>query len=352
MDENLISRMIEEINGLNKQETKIMEVCGTHTYAIGKYGIRSLLNPETQLLSGPGCPVCVTSESTIDAAIKILENDNVILTTFGDLVRVRGAYESILDQRIKSKTVKILYTPFEALEIAQNNKDKLVVFLAVGFETTAPVIASAIQLAQKKNILNIYFLCSLKLMPPVLKFILDQNRQHIHGMICPGHVAAVMGEEYFQFIEQEYDIPAVIAGFEAMDIIGAIYTVVQSRNNPGTKKFENLYRRSVRIHGNRIAKETMNEVFEVSSAEWRGIGYIQDSALTMKASYAQFDALKRFNIQLLPQPNRSQCMCKEILLGIKKPTACNMFGTGCIPEHPLGPCMISSEGACASYYRY
>ena len=352
MDENVISRMIKEINGSNKQEIKIMEVCGTHTHAIGKYGIRTLLIPDIQLLSGPGCPVCVTSESTINAAIQILENDNVILTTFGDLVRVRGTYESILDQRRKGKSITILYTPFEALEIAKNNKNKMVLFLAVGFETTAPVIASVIQQAKEKGISNIYFLCSLKLMPPILRFILDRNHHHIHGMICPGHVAAVMGEEYFQFIEQEYDVPAVIAGFEAMDIISAIYTITQSMYDSRIKRFENQYKQSVRVHGNPIAKKAMDEVFEVSGGEWRGIGYIQDSSLTMRASYSQFDALKKFNIQLIPKQNPYQCMCKEILLGIKKPTECSMFGTRCTSEHPLGPCMISSEGSCASYYRY
>jgi hydrogenase expression/formation protein HypD len=352
MDENLISRMIKEINRSNKQDIKIMEVCGTHTHAIGKYGIRTLLNYDIQLLSGPGCPVCVTSESTIDAAIQILEHDNVILATFGDMVRVRGTYESIIDQRKKDKRIAILYTPFEALEIAENNKDKMVVFLAVGFETTAPVIASVVLLAKEKNISNIYFLCSIKLMPPILRFILDQDGQPIHGMICPGHVAAVMGEEYFRFIEMEYGIPAVIAGFEAIDIIGAIYTIAQSINNQGTEKFKNLYKRSVSIHGNLIAKETMNEVFEMASVDWRGIGYIQNSALIMRARYAQFDALKKFNIQLIPKENHLQCMCKEILMGIKSPRECNMFGTICIPSHPQGPCMISSEGSCASDYRY
>ncbi|MBB6218608.1 hydrogenase expression/formation protein HypD [Anaerosolibacter carboniphilus] len=352
MNENLISRMIKDINENTPLEMKIMEVCGTHTHAIGKYGIRTLVDSHIQLLSGPGCPVCVTPESVIDAAIQILENDNIILATFGDLVKVTGSTESILDQRRKGKNISILYTPFEALEIAQNNRDKIIVFLAVGFETTAPVIASTIKLTKERNISNLYFLNSLRLMPPVLRLILNENLQHIHGMICPGHVAAVMGEEYFQFIEQEYDMPAAIAGFDALDIVSAIHKIMQGYRNTGQKNFENLYKRSVRSKGNLRAKDVMNEVFETSDGEWRGIGYIRNSSLVLKENYSEFDALERFGMKLASKPNHTQCICKEILMGHKKPIACDMFGSKCNPTHPLGPCMVSSEGSCASYYRY
>ncbi len=352
MDEKIIKDMIRDINERSQKNIRLMEVCGTHTHAIGKFGIRGLLGSNIELLSGPGCPVCVTEEGIIDTAIEILEKDNVILTTFGDMLRVKGSHESLLDQRSKGKTIRILYTPFEALEIAENNRDRNILFLAVGFETTAPVIASAIKLAREKNISNLYFLCSLKLMPPVMQLVLDNAYNNIHGVICPGHVAAVMGADYFKFISHEYRIPAVIAGFEALDIIRAIHELVLFWENISFRKFQNLYERSVSSLGNKLAQEVIREVFEVGDAEWRGIGYIPGSSLVLKKEYSQFDAMKKYNIEVLSKNSNSQCLCKEILMGRKKPVDCNAFGRECTPSHPLGPCMISGEGSCAAHYKY
>ena len=352
MNEKLIENMIRDINNTFPKVTRLMEVCGTHTHAIGKFGIRGLLGSNIELLSGPGCPVCVTDESIIDTAIEILDRDNVILTTFGDILRVKGSYECLLDQRRRGKVIKILYTPFEALEIAENNREKTVIFLAVGFETTAPVIASAIKLAREKNIANLYFLCSLKLMPPVMQLVLDKFQNNIHGVICPGHVAAVMGADYFKFISYEYGIPAVITGFEPLDIIRAIHELVLFRENISSRKFQNLYERSVSSQGNKLAQEVIREVFEVGDTEWRGIGYIPGSSLILKESFSQFDAMKKYNIEVIPKCSNSQCLCKEILMGRKMPMDCNAFGRECTPSHPLGPCMISSEGSCAAYYKY
>ncbi len=352
MDEVKIRSMIKDINKVSHKNIRLMEVCGTHTHAIGRFGLRTLLAPNIELLSGPGCPVCVTSESILDTAMKILKEDNVILVTFGDLLKVKGSYESLLDQRRKGKEIRILYTPFEALKIAQDNKEKNIFFLAVGFETTAPVIASTIKLAKEKNISNLFFLCSLKLMPPVMNFVLDKSIDNIHGIICPGHVAAVMGADYFKFISCKYEIPAVIAGFEALDIITAIHELILIRENISPRIFQNLYKRSVKSQGNIIAQEAMMDVFEVGDAEWRGIGYIQNSSLALKESYSSFDAIKKFNIEIPSKKSATQCMCKEILMGRKKPVDCKAFGIECSPNHPLGPCMISVEGTCAAYYKY
>ncbi|WP_426349018.1 hydrogenase formation protein HypD [Alloiococcus sp. CFN-8] len=352
MNEKLIENMIRDINNTSLKGTRLMEVCGSHTHAIGKFGIRGLLGSNIELLSGPGCPVCVTDVSIIDTAIEILDRDNVILTTFGDILRVKGSHESLLDQRRGGKAIKILYTPFEALEIAENNREKSIVFLAVGFETTAPVIASAIKLAREKNIANLYFLCSLKLMPPVMHLVLDKAYNNIHGIICPGHVASVMGADYFKFISHEYGIPAVITGFEALDIIRAIHELTLYRKDISLRKFKNLYERSVSSQGNKLAQEVIREVFDVGDTEWRGIGYIPGSSLILKEGYSQLDAVKKYNIKVTSKISDSQCLCKEILIGRKKPVNCNAFGRECTPVHPLGPCMISSEGSCAAYYKY
>ena len=353
MTEKVIRKIISKINQEAQQnEIKIMEVCGTHTHAIAKYGIRALIHSKIRLLSGPGCPVCVTPESVIDGAIHILEDENVIIVTFGDLASVKGTTENLLDQRAKGRQVSIIYSPFDLLEVAEKNKHKQVVFLAVGFETTAPVFASVIKLAKEKNLGNLCFLISLRRMPPVLHEVMKQDPGQLHGMICPGHVAAVMGAEYFQFIGKEYNLPAVITGFEALDIVSAILWVVQTHNTGGMGKFANLYKESVQCTGNKRAKEVIDEVFDISDGNWRGIGNLQNSAYILKKSYSQFDASVRFDIKLDQHMETTLCVCKEILMGKKAPDQCEKFSTTCHPGNPQGPCMISNEGPCSAYYHY
>lgn len=343
---NIIKRIKKSgISGFN-----IMEVCGTHTQNISKFGIRNILYPEVNLISGPGCPVCVTSEGYIDAAIKILQIKNVIAATFGDLMKVKGSRESLMNEREKGKRINVIYSPMDALKIADENKNMYVVFLAVGFETTAPSIAFAIKAAKENNIDNFYVLSGIKTMRPVLHKILSDKDSKIDGIICPGHVAVIKGSEYFRFITDDYNIPAVVAGFTSFDIMSAIYFLVNERNKK-EKHFENLYKSCVLPYGNKAANKIMDEVFESRSSVWRGIGKIEDSGLYLNDKYKKFDASIKFNVNVSKESS-SKCICSEIILGKKLPRNCKFFGKKCTPESPLGPCMVSSEGTCFIFYRY
>lgn len=348
--QTLTKEMILKIQRASTKEFNVMEVCGTHTQAISKLGIRRIVEPNIHLLSGPGCPVCVTSEAYMDAAIELLEHPNVILATFGDMMKVKGSRENLIQQREKGKDIKVLYSPLDSLKLAEENIDKEVVFLAVGFETTTPLIALAVKIAKEKGIKNISFLISLKRMEPILHHILSDVHHNIQGLICPGHVAAIKGEEYFRFIVEEYNIPAVIAGFEALDILGALHFLIEQQSKE-KKSFRNLYKTCVKPYGNEKANKLMDEVFTCCESEWRGIGSIKDSGFSLIENYKNYDAAKRFGIKL--NANREKtCVCSEILLGKKLPNKCELFGKSCTPEFPIGPCMVSSEGACSVFYKY
>lgn len=348
--EALIIDLVDKIKNCELQDFSIMEVCGTHTRSISKLGIRELFYPKINLISGPGCPVCVTSESYIDAAIEILNREKVILTTFGDLMRVKGSKENLIEQREKGKIVNIVYSPLDAVKIAEENKGAQVLFLAVGFETTAPLIGLAIKKAKENNINNFSVLSSLKVMKPVLCKILKEKNHKIQGIICPGHVAVIEGSEYFRFITEEYNIPAVVSGFESLDIISAIYFLIKQKEL-GKKQFENLYKTCVTTRGNLFAKAIMEEVFFIDHSTWKGIGEIPRSGLYVNSKYKDFDAFKKFNL-IVKEESDDCCACSEIILGKKFPHNCKFFGTECRPETPIGPCMVSSEGACSIYYRY
>ena len=347
---DLIKDMIKEIQQCSIKDIGIMEVCGTHTQAISKLGIRQLFKPNIMLLSGPGCPVCVTSEAYLDAAIELLQKPNVILATFGDMMKVKGTRENLTEQREKGKDIRVLYSPLEVITIAEGNRDKEIVFLGVGFETTTPIIALAIKTSQAKNIRNISFLIGMKRMEPILHHILSDEHHKIRGLICPGHVAAVKGEEYFKFIVEQYNIPAVVAGFEALDIVSAIYFLMQQQGQ-SKKTFKNLYKSCVTLQGNRKANDLMEEVFTDCVGQWRGIGNIQASGFSLREKYKNYDAAERFGIKLHQKIIRT-CICSDILLGKKLPNSCEFFGRICKPEQAVGPCMVSSEGACSVFYRY
>ena len=352
--EALIKELIKKIQKSQIKNFNVMEVCGTHTQAISKFGIRELVKPNIQLLSGPGCPVCVTSESYIDSAIQLLNYPNVILSTFGDMMKVNGTRENLINQKEKGKDIKILYSPLDSIILAEENKDKEIIFLGVGFETTAPLIALAVKMAKEKGIKNISFLVGMKRMEPILHYILKEPNHNINGLICPGHVAAVKGANYFKFIVEEYNIPAVVAGFEALDIVGALYYLMKEQDK-AKKNFKNLYKTCVTMEGNKRANELIKEVFTYCDDEWRGIGVINDSGFTLSEKYRDYDAAKKFGINLekhLENNKIRACICSEILLGKKMPNKCELFGKTCIPEHPIGPCMVSSEGACSIFYKY
>ena len=354
MGNNLIAELIKAIwtYMAEVKEIKIMEVCGTHTQSIAKYGISSVLPPGIKLLSGPGCPVCVAPASFIDDAVRLMMMDNVIVATFGDMVRVKGTETSLDNSRTKDKKPAVVYSPLEALEIAENNRDRTVVFLAVGFETTAPAIAAMIRHAEEKSIHNINVLTSIRLMPPILEIVLEKHDGELGGMICPGHVATVMGEEYFRFLPDKHDICSVISGFDAADILGAIYLIVQSKCGDKKPELKNIYKRCVSFNGNEKAKSLMGEVFAASKGLWRGIGLVGDSALVLKERYMKYDAVYNFNLSPRDHEAAMECSCGDILMGKRSPGECRLFDSACSPANPYGPCMVSTEGSCSVYYRY
>lgn len=353
MDKNNIARkIIDNINIKGNEKLRIMEICGTHTQAIAQSGIRSLLPGNITLVSGPGCPVCVTAESHIDAAIEALNKHNVILAVFGDMMRVRGTEKSLSEQFGRTKRIIVVYSPLDCIELARKNPGEQVVFFGVGFETTAPGIALAVKLAADNKINNLSFITSLKLMPPVLHSILGEKYKEIHGIICPGHVAAVKGSEYFRFITGKYGVTAAVCGFEPLDIALGLYYISRQYFLIGKPGFANLYGTCVKEEGNAAANDIMQEVFETGDTNWRGIGYIKDSALILQNRYSYFNALERFGLELMESSKKQKCNCRDVLLGNIAPNNCALFGRECTPQKPAGPCMVSVEGSCSAYYRY
>lgn len=353
-EKQLIKKTLAQINDSVKSDIRIMEVCGTHTHQIARFGIRKLLTPKIQLVSGPGCPVCVTDTDYIDALIALLKYENVTVATFGDLLRVRGSSGSLEEQKSLGQKVITVYSPEEVLTLAKRNADQIIVFATVGFETTAPLYAALIQTARKEKIQNLFLLTSLKRMEPAIRFLLGEVRINVDGMLCPGHVAAITGIAPFLPITSEYRIPAVICGFEAMDLITSISILCKQITGENPVQFINTYKSCVSDAGNLTAQRLINEVFEISDASWRGIGIIQNSALTLNSNYEEYDASKKFSMELVSTPAvfPDGCECGKVLIGKKTPDMCVNFGRLCTPEHPIGPCMISSEGACAAYYRF
>jgi len=347
---DLTSALINKIKEYPLQDFNIMEVCGTHTQNISKLGIREIFYPKIKFISGPGCPVCVTSKGYIDAAINLSNKENVIITTFGDLMKVSGSSQDLIRQRAKGKKIQIVYSPLDALKIAKENKKFEVVFLAVGFETTAPLIALTIKIAKKEAVDNFSILSGLKVMEPILHKILNDKSHKIQGIICPGHVAVIKGAKYFKFIAEEYNVSTVISGFESLDIISAIYFLIRQKDMQ-KKQIKNLYKTCVTQSGNVFANTIMDEVFYHEDCVWRGIGEIYKSGLNLNSKYKEFNALKKFDLNI-EEKNDDCCVCSEIILGKKFPCNCKFFGRECTPQDPVGPCMVSSEGACSIYYRY
>ncbi len=353
-EKRLIGKVVAQINESVQSNIRIMEVCGTHTHQIARFGIRKLLTPKIHLVSGPGCPVCVTDPGYIDALITLLKRENVAVATFGDLLRVRGSSGSLEEQKSLGQKVITVYSPEDVLDLAKKNTDQNIVFAAVGFETTAPLYAALIQRAQKDKINNFFLLTSLKRMEPAIRFILGESGVHIDGMLCPGHVAAITGIGPFLPVTVEYHIPAVICGFEAMDLIASIGILCRQITGEIPVQFMNTYKRCVGDAGNPFALRLMNEVFRVANVSWRGIGIIGDSGLILNHRYEKYDASRRFGLKTdsAPAAFPDGCECGKVLIGEKTPDMCVNFGRLCTSDHPIGPCMISSEGACAAYYRF
>jgi hydrogenase expression/formation protein HypD len=344
-------RLAGEIRRMTTRPWKIMEVCGGQTHAIVRYGIDQLLPPEITLIHGPGCPVCVTPVDYVDKAIEIADRPGTILCSFGDMLRVPGSGGDLLAAKSRGADIRIVYSPLDALEIARRAPDREVVFFAVGFETTAPANAMAAYRAKREGLRNFSLLASHVLVPPAMRAILSAPVNRVQGFLAAGHVCTIMGVEEYEPIAARYRVPIVVTGFEPIDILEGVYLCVRQLES-GRAEIENQYSRSVKRAGNLPAQAMMREVFQVVRRRWRGIGEIEESGLALSRAYRDIDAEARFGTVGAREEAAGECIAGLVLCGEKKPSDCPAFGTRCTPEHPLGVTMVSSEGACAAYYRY
>ena len=351
MKDKRIHTKIKDLTDSIGKPVKLMEVCGTHTVAIFKHGIRDIIPKEISLLSGPGCPVCVTAIKDVDVAIAISKINGNILSTFGDMMRVPGSKQSFFHAQAEGANIMIVYSPMDALKFAQENRDRKVIFFATGFETTSPSIAGTLYEAEKAGAQNFYIYSTHKLVPPALKALLDSGEVRIDGLILPGHVCTITGCRPYDFLASDYRVPSVITGFGAEDILLGIMMLLEqiASNRPAV---EIQYKRAVREEGNPKAVSLINEYFESCDANWRGLGTIPQSGLKLKNKYSRWDATKQFDIDVPESQEPKACQCGFVLRGIKIPTDCPLFGKTCTPERPIGACMVSSEGSCAAYFKY
>ncbi len=352
---DVAKKLATSIHQITTQPWVIMEVCGGQTHAIVRYGLDRLLPSLLEVIHGPGCPVCVTPTAMIDAACQLAKLPNLILCSFGDMLRVPGSDEDLLGIKAQGGDVRIIYSPLDAVTLAESHPDHQVVCFAVGFETTSPAHAMAVLQARQRKLTNFSMLGAHVLVPPAMEAILAAPRNRVQGFLAAGHVCTIMGYEMYLPIAEHHQVPVVVTGFEPVDILEGIYMVIQQLES-GRFEVENQYTRSVERSGNLEAQRVVNEVFEVSEQEWRGIGELPNSGLALREPYREYDALQRFGHLIRSEPshhpNISECQCGLILQGQLKPSECAAFGIQCTPEQPLGAPMVSSEGACAAYYRY
>ena len=350
-EEQVATALLGQISALLDSPLRFMEVCGTHTISIFRSGLRSLLPDGIQLISGPGCPVCVTPIAEIDRAIALARSENVTIVTFGDMMRVPGSGSSLHQERAKGADIRVILSPLDAVSLAQSSPNRKVVFFAVGFETTSPAIAAAVKEAYSRGLGNFYLLSSQRLIPPALRALLSARNVQIDGFLLPGHVSVIIGSAPYGFVASEFGLAGVITGFEGLDILEGIYMLVRQKKERRAT-IEIQYRRAVKEEGNQRAVQIMEEMFEPAEARWRGLGLIEKSGLALRDEYSGMDAAKAFNIPYKDTADPPGCLCGEILQGLKRPPDCPLFGTRCTPENPVGPCMVSSEGSCAAYHKY
>lgn len=350
-DSELVKNLAVSIERVTTREWTIMEICGGQTHSIMRYGLEEFLPDRISLVHGPGCPVCVTPLEVIDRAIRIAGRDDVIFASFGDMLRVPGSEKDLLSVKAGGGDLRILYSPLDAVKIAEENPGKKVVFFAIGFETTAPANAMAVREARRRKLNNFSILSSHVLVPPAMKAILSSEENRIQGFLAAGHVCTVMGYEEYLPIAENYRVPIVVTGFEPVDILQGIYRVV-SQLEAGKSEVENAYGRVVTREGNIAARKLLEEIYEVTDMKWRGIGNIPESGFRLSDKYADFNAELIFDVGDIEQQESPLCIAGEVLQGLKKPGDCPAFGKECIPEHPLGAPMVSSEGACSAYYRF
>ena len=351
-----IKKLVEQIDEINKiidhtRTLNIMEVCGTHTMSIARYGIQQLLPSNINLISGPGCPVCVTPIQDIDWFLEIINMEEIVTYSFGDLLKVPGTRSSLFIEKSKGKNIRLCYSPLEALEYAIKNKSEKVLFIAIGFETTAPLTSVLIRRAYDKQIKNFFIFSAHKIIPPALKALLNDKDVSLDGLLLPGHVASITGTRPFEFVAEKYKMPCVVTGFESWDVLKAILSImVQLQSKTAGVEIE--YSRVVKPEGNPFAMNQLAGTFDIKNSNWRGIGMIPGSGLDIMEKFGSLDAKKAFPVKTLVSKEPVGCLCGAILKGTKKPTDCRLFAKKCIPDNPVGPCMVSSEGTCAAYFKY
>lgn len=346
-------KLIKKISRLaeGKDPLRFMEVCGTHTVAIFRSGIRQILPDNIELVSGPGCPVCVTEDDYIDKAIAYSRRKNFIVTTFGDMLKVPGSRSNLAAASADGADIRIVYSPLDSIKIAEENPNKKIIFLAVGFETTAPTAAATVLAAKARGVKNLFMLSAQKLVPPALKMLLADKSVRVDGFILPGHVAVVIGANAFKFLADDFKISGAIAGFEAVEILSALTNLLEQIDN-GEHQVTNNYRAVVTAEGNIAAQKTLAKVYTVTDVEWRGMGKISSSGLRMRDEFADFDIERVEPIEIERVEKKSACRCGEVLRGVINPTECPLFGKACKPLHAIGPCMVSVEGVCAAWFKY
>ncbi len=350
-DPKLARGLIETIHRLAPEHATLMEVCGTHTVAIARNGIRDLMPEGLRLASGPGCPVCVTCNRDIDTVIALARIPNVTITTFGDMTRVPGSTSSLLAEQAAGRSVEIVYSPLDALAFAKAHPEREVVFVGVGFETTTPLVAMAIKRAKAMGLSNFTVFAAHKNMPGALELLVGDPTLELDALILPGHVSTIIGAEPYRFLAEKYGIPGVITGFEPVDVLQGIAMLVRQLHE-GRAEIEIAYARGVMPEGNPVALAAIDEVFETCTATWRGLGDIPGSGYRIRDEFADFDAVRRFEPDVEPTRDPKGCRCGDVLRARITPNECPLFRTVCTPENPVGPCMVSSEGSCAAYYRY
>ncbi len=330
---------------------RFMEICGTHTVAVFRSGLRDLLPSNVELISGPGCPVCVTAGEDIDKAVWFASQPGVIVTTFGDLLRVPGSRSSLLEERGNGADVRMVYATLDAVQIARENPEKEVVFIGIGFETTAPTVAAAVRMAAREGLENFSVFSVHKLLPPAMEALLAARELHLDGFLCPGHVSTVIGAKSYQPVVERYGMPCVVAGFEPLDILQGLMLLVEQRAS-GVARVEIQYRRGVTWEGNTAAQKLLSEIFEPCDAVWRGLGSIPGSGLAFRESWRSYDAAAKFQLPEIRVEEDPACRCGDVLRGVLRPPQCPLFRKVCTPRNPKGPCMVSSEGTCGAYFRY
>lgn len=351
-DFDLCHALLDRLQSLLDRPLRFMEVCGTHTVSIFRGGLRTLLPPSVTHLTGPGCPVCVTHDREVATFLELSARSDIILATFGDLMRVPGPDGfSLKHAQAQGARVSVVYSPLDALDIAARNPDATVVFLGVGFETTAPAVAATVLMAEQRKLENFLVFSCHKRVPPALAALLADAENTIDAFLLPGHVSTILGLAPYSFVADQWHRPAIVAGFEPADILDALCRMAQQYRT-GVFLVENAYPRAVHADGNPKARAIMHQVFRVSDALWRGLGVIPDSGLTLNTAYERFDAMTRLDLVLPEVRPIPGCRCGDILKGKLQPVACPLFGTTCSPANPIGPCMVSTEGSCAAYYRY